>query len=141
MQLVRCGSRPQENINLPASLLSRFDIMWLLLDTADWDRDTALAQHVLHVHRHRRAPALESAALSAEELRQYIAVARQYEPTVPMALTDQVRARLWGYAGVGSADGCLHVTVNVSHPLPWRRRSLRTTRTCARSTTARGGST
>ncbi|CAL6299338.1 unnamed protein product [Bathycoccus prasinos] len=40
---------PQENMNLPAALLSRFDLMWLLLDRPDSDSDTALAHHVLHV--------------------------------------------------------------------------------------------
>ena len=34
---------PQENINLPAALLSRFDLLWLILDRADEERDTALA--------------------------------------------------------------------------------------------------
>ena len=47
---------PQDNINLPAALLSRFDIMWLILDRADVDGDTALAAHVLHVHRHLTHP-------------------------------------------------------------------------------------
>lgn len=93
----------QENINLPASLLSRFDIMWLLLDSADWDRDAALAHHVLHVHRHRAAPAHESAPLTPAEMRQYISVARRYEPCIPQALTDQVRQRgvasCWADAG------------------------------------------
>jgi DNA replication licensing factor MCM7 len=40
-----------ENINLPNSLLSRFDLMFLVLDIADVDRDTALARHVTFVHQ------------------------------------------------------------------------------------------
>ena len=32
-----------ENINLPNSLLSRFDLMFLILDTPDIDKDMALA--------------------------------------------------------------------------------------------------
>ena len=42
---------PTENINLPASLLSRFDVLWLLLDKPDLDRDRLLASHVTKVHR------------------------------------------------------------------------------------------
>jgi DNA replication licensing factor MCM7 len=41
-----------ENINLPNSLLSRFDLMFLLLDVADTDNDIALARHVTYVHKH-----------------------------------------------------------------------------------------
>ena len=47
---------PQENMNLPAALLSRFDRMWLRLDRPDSDSDTALAHHVLHVHREGMPP-------------------------------------------------------------------------------------
>jgi DNA replication licensing factor MCM7 len=42
---------PSENINLPAALLSRFDLMFLILDKADVDSDTALARHITYVHR------------------------------------------------------------------------------------------
>jgi len=47
-----------ENINLPNSLLSRFDLMFLILDIADVDRDMALARHVTFVHQNE---GLESA--------------------------------------------------------------------------------
>ena len=50
------AATPQENINLPAALLSRFDLMWLILDAASVDTDMALARHVIHVHREGRAP-------------------------------------------------------------------------------------
>merc|ERR1712178_44689 len=41
---------PVENIDLPAALLSRFDLLFLLLDTVDVDRDKQLANHVCKVH-------------------------------------------------------------------------------------------
>jgi DNA replication licensing factor MCM7 len=41
---------PHENINLPAALLSRFDIIFLLLDTAESEKDLRLAEHVTRVH-------------------------------------------------------------------------------------------
>ena len=40
-----------ENINLPNSLLSRFDLLFLVLDKADVDKDMALARHVTFVHK------------------------------------------------------------------------------------------
>jgi DNA replicative helicase MCM subunit Mcm2 (Cdc46/Mcm family) len=39
-----------ENINLPNSLLSRFDLLYLILDIADVDRDMALARRTF-VHQ------------------------------------------------------------------------------------------
>merc|ERR1712070_743041 len=41
---------PVENIDLPAALLSRFDLLFLLLDTVDMDKDKQLAHHVCKVH-------------------------------------------------------------------------------------------
>lgn len=50
---------PVENINLPAALLSRFDIMFLILDKASRTEDERLAQHVTYVHMHNTHPVLE----------------------------------------------------------------------------------
>merc|ERR1719198_2834125 len=41
---------PVENIDLPPALLSRFDLLFLLLDTVDNDKDKQLALHVSKVH-------------------------------------------------------------------------------------------
>jgi DNA replication licensing factor MCM7 len=50
---------PVENINLPAALLSRFDLMFLILDKPSRDADERLAEHVTFVHMHNRHPDLE----------------------------------------------------------------------------------
>ena len=50
---------PVENINLPAALLSRFDIMFLILDRPSREDDERLAHHVTHVHMHNSHPTLE----------------------------------------------------------------------------------
>eukprot|EP00930_Biecheleria_cincta_P071286 TRINITY_DN587_c0_g2_i2.p1 TRINITY_DN587_c0_g2~~TRINITY_DN587_c0_g2_i2.p1 ORF type:complete len:794 (-),score=171.86 TRINITY_DN587_c0_g2_i2:198-2579(-) len=41
---------PVENIDLPAALLSRFDLIFLLLDIVEGDKDKNLALHVCKVH-------------------------------------------------------------------------------------------
>jgi len=45
---------PEANINLPAALLSRFDLIFLLLDKANEEMDEELAKHVTNVHRTRK---------------------------------------------------------------------------------------
>lgn len=51
---------PVENINLPAALLSRFDLLFLILDKPNRDADERLAQHVTHVHMFNTHPELDS---------------------------------------------------------------------------------
>ena len=75
---------PNQNINLPAALLSRFDLIFLLLDTKAHDED--LAKYVSQVHQHGRAPNLDFQPLSSEFIRAYISKAKTYEPVIPKDL-------------------------------------------------------
>ncbi|KAG5495610.1 hypothetical protein GH5_03275 [Leishmania sp. Ghana 2012 LV757] len=50
------NATPTENVNLPPALLSRFDLLWLLLDESSRERDAELSMHVTHVHLHGVAP-------------------------------------------------------------------------------------
>jgi DNA replication licensing factor MCM7 len=79
-----------ENINLPAALLSRFDLLFLLRDVPDQDRDTSLAHHITHVHRFSAHPELDHEPLEPSFLRSYIAVARRYEPHVTPELCESI---------------------------------------------------
>lgn len=82
---------PVENINLPAALLSRFDILFLLLDNANRDNDAQLAKHVAYVHMHNRHPDIgteDEVVFSPDEVRAYISLARNYRPTVPQAVSE-----------------------------------------------------
>ncbi|KAM5351694.1 hypothetical protein ACJ41O_004417 [Fusarium nematophilum] len=81
---------PVENINLPAALLSRFDILFLLLDTPSRESDEQLAKHVAFVHMNSRHPDLgtDNVVFSPHEVRSYIAQARTYRPVVPESVSE-----------------------------------------------------
>jgi len=85
---------PVENINLPAALLSRFDVLFLMLDQPSRDGDEELARHVTYVHMHNKHPdtggadGAESVVFAPHEVRQYIAQARSWRPTVPKSVSD-----------------------------------------------------
>ncbi|KAJ5666199.1 DNA replication licensing factor MCM7 [Penicillium maclennaniae] len=81
---------PVENINLPAALLSRFDVMFLLLDTPNREGDEELANHVTYVHMHNKHPESEDSGImfTPHEVRQYIAKARTFRPVVPTSVSD-----------------------------------------------------
>ncbi|CAL1366851.1 unnamed protein product [Linum trigynum] len=81
---------PAENINLPPALLSRFDLLWLILDRADMDADLELARHVVYVHQNKKSPALGFAPLEPSILRAYISAARRLSPFVPRNLEEYI---------------------------------------------------
>jgi len=67
-----------ENINLPAALLSRFDLIYLMLDESDREHDVRLATHLTAMYtqggvrgRHQVQP-----PLSPKELQWYVAYSR-----------------------------------------------------------------
>ena len=77
---------PQHNINLPAALLSRFDLIFLILDKVDTKVDELLAKHVTFVHQFNVHPKDNEDNLSPEFIRSYIAEARNIEPVIPKEL-------------------------------------------------------
>merc|ERR1712217_601678 len=91
---------PVENIDLPAALLSRFDLLFLLLDTVDVDKDKNLALHVCKVHSNynKKQEKTEDTVQEGDVLnlgfkafdgafmRSFIKRARSYEPMIDDAL-------------------------------------------------------
>jgi len=79
-----------ENINLPAALLSRFDLLFLILDRANLEDDLRLAQHVTYVHMHLTHPRGEMNVepIGMNVMRHYISIARTFTPTLPDEVGD-----------------------------------------------------
>ncbi|WWC72895.1 uncharacterized protein I206_106859 [Kwoniella pini CBS 10737] len=81
---------PVENINLPAALLSRFDVLFLILDTPSREDDERLAQHVTYVHMHNTHPQLDFEPVEPTLMRHYIASCRRIRPTVPQQMSEYI---------------------------------------------------
>ena len=71
----------QKNINLPAALLSRFDLIFVMIDEADKERDLLLARHIGDVHKNKRGVKRPD-ILSPDFLRAYISMAKEFKPTI-----------------------------------------------------------
>lgn len=80
----------EANINLPAALLSRFDLLWLMQDRPDRDMDLRLAQHITYVHQHNIQPPTTFEPLDMKLMRRYIALCKTKQPVVPQSLTDHI---------------------------------------------------
>eukprot|EP00775_Hariotina_reticulata_P002347 gene2347-2653_t len=79
-----------ENINLPPTLLSRFDLVYLVLDQRDNEKDRKLAKHLISLFW-RDVPANTMPPYSADELREFIAYARA---RITPELTPEAEVRL-----------------------------------------------
>lgn len=72
-----------DNISLPVTLLSRFDLLFIMKDVPEADSDSRMSEHILTLHRLKTTP--EEPPLVPELLRKYIAYAKRIEP----ALTEE----------------------------------------------------
>ncbi|KAI0986151.1 hypothetical protein GJ496_008938, partial [Pomphorhynchus laevis] len=59
---------PMDNIGLPDSLLSRFDLIFVLLDNVNSDTDKIIADHVLRMHRYKNDNDFDGNLLSKHEM-------------------------------------------------------------------------
>lgn len=57
-----------ENIGLQDSLLSRFDLLFIVLDQMDPEQDREISDHVLRMHRYRDPREQEGAGTVRQEV-------------------------------------------------------------------------
>lgn len=65
---------------LPPAILSRFDLVYVMIDDPDDQTDYHVAHHIVRVHQ-KREEAL-SPAFTTAELKRYIAYAKTLKPKV-----------------------------------------------------------
>ena len=76
-----------DNIDLPVTLLNRFDVIWIIRDIPNQEVDQQAATHVIDYHSNRAPKPL----IDAKFLRQYILYSRHVKPTIPQDVGDRIQ--------------------------------------------------
>jgi replicative DNA helicase Mcm len=69
-----------ENIKLPVTILSRFDLIFIMKDIPEAEMDAKMSEHILELHKLRSSP--EEAPIAPELLRKYISYAKKIDPVL-----------------------------------------------------------
>lgn len=94
-------SRPiSENINLAPTLLSRFDLIFVLRDVPNVKVDTEVSTRILGLHRNQR----QTADVPTDILRKYIAYAKNIEPVLSKEAADKIQQFYLAMRGADNND-------------------------------------
>jgi len=95
----------QDNIKLPFTILSRFDLVWIMVDTIEETKDRELAQFILNMHQMKKAKSSpETPPVSQDFLKKYIAYSNRY--VLPQLTTEAAEVIENFYVGLRkSAEG------------------------------------
>ncbi len=69
-----------ENVPLPVTILSRFDLIFVLRDVPNKEADSKMSRHILEIHRRGASPV--EAQVGAELLRKYVSYAKGIKPVL-----------------------------------------------------------
>jgi len=96
-----------ENVSLPIPLLTRFDLIYVIRDTPEIEKDNRVASHILEIHRdaeHAARPAIYIDLFS-----KYLAFSKQIEPKLTTEAIDIIRNYYMKMRNVDS-EGMITVT-------------------------------
>jgi replicative DNA helicase Mcm len=96
-----------ENVNLPIPLLTRFDLIFIVRDIPEREKDNLVASHILEIYKdteHAAKPAIEIDLFS-----KYLSYARENEPALTQEAIDIIRSYYMDMRKVES-EGMITVT-------------------------------
>ena len=96
-----------ENVNLPVPLLTRFDLIFIVRDSPDKEKDNLVASHILEIHRDTEKAARP--AIDIDLFSKYLAYAKQIEPALTPEAIDIVRSYYMDMRRIES-EGMITVT-------------------------------
>jgi replicative DNA helicase Mcm len=78
-----------ENINLPVTILSRFDLIFIMRDAPDSEVDTKMSEHILTLHRVGAPP--QEAPITPQMFRKYVSYSRGISPVLTEEASNALR--------------------------------------------------
>lgn len=96
-----------ENVNLPVPLLTRFDLIFIVRDSPDKEKDNLIASHILEIHRNTDQAARP--AIDIDLFSKYLAYTKQIEPALTPEAIDIVRSYYMDMRRIES-EGMITVT-------------------------------
>jgi len=78
-----------ENISLPVTILSRFDLIFVLKDVPERELDEKLTEHILKLHKTGAVPV--EPPIPAALLRKYVSYAKNVKPTLTAEALDRLK--------------------------------------------------
>ncbi len=105
---------PAEQFNIPPTLLSRFDLIFPIMDILDETRDRELAEKILSTHKisaDQTQDLLEGVFIEREFLKKYIAYARQHiRPVLTEEASDKIKDYYSKMRKMGKKTGAIPIT-------------------------------
>jgi len=92
-----------ENISLPVTILSRFDLIFVLRDVPNKDSDSKMSAHILEIHRKGLSPV--EPPIQPELLRKYITYAKAIRPALTPEAIQRINDFYLAMRSVSDAEG------------------------------------
>ena len=98
-----------ENLSLPITILSRFDLIFVIRDQPDRDIDLRMAEHILSLHR-TGTPSVEP-PIPPDLLRKYISYAKEIKPVLTQEAVERLKDFYLGMRSTSeSSDSPIAIT-------------------------------
>jgi len=92
-----------ENISLPVTILSRFDLIFVLRDVPNKEVDSKMSEHILEIHRKGLSPT--EPPIPPDLLRKYISYAKSIKPTLTTEALQRLKDFYLAMRSVSETEG------------------------------------
>ena len=92
-----------ENISLPVTILSRFDLIFVLRDVPEKELDTKMTEHILDLHRTGVAPV--EPPIAPDLFRKYVSYAKNIKPVLTKEALERLKDFYLAMRSASEAEG------------------------------------